>query len=399
MDASILSGALSKVALPALLLGALLIASHLFAPPPSWQAISHALPVALMGAGALLAIRFRRTRVVWAMGVMAAALWILRRAAGDPALDVLRQGASIWLPFALSLLALTRERGALTAEGLARSGALLAPLALLAWIARPGFSHQAAFLTTPFLPSPLSGFGALGHAATLAWIVAALAVASALIRRQGPLTGGFLGALVAAGVATSASSMSLSHLWMSGAALALVVALVQESYRMAFLDELTRLPGRRALNEAMMRLGRRYTLAMLDVDHFKQFNDKYGHDVGDRVLELVALQLSRVSGGGRAFRYGGEEFTILFEGKEVEEVKEHLEAVRVAVEGASLFIPTRPRAGQKPTGRGRKVSVTISIGAAARNDKRRSPDEVLTAADKALYQAKRKGRNQTFCSK
>jgi diguanylate cyclase (GGDEF)-like protein len=51
---------------------------------------------------------------------------------------------------------------------------------------------------------------------------------------------------------------------------------------------------------------------MSDVDHFKRFNDTHGHDVGDQVLRLVASKLSKVSGGGRAYRYGGEEFALVF---------------------------------------------------------------------------------------
>ena len=79
---------------------------------------------------------------------------------------------------------------------------------------------------------------------------------------------------------------------------------------MAFRDELTGLPGRRALNEKLQRMGRVYTLAMADVDHFKAFNDTHGRR-GDQVLRMVAAQLRRVSGGGHAYRYGGE-FTLVF---------------------------------------------------------------------------------------
>ena len=61
---------------------------------------------------------------------------------------------------------------------------------------------------------------------------------------------------------------------------------------MAFRDELTGLPGRRALNERLQRLPRQYVLAMTDVDHFKKFNDTHGHDVGDEVLKLVAQGFS-----------------------------------------------------------------------------------------------------------
>ena len=67
-----------------------------------------------------------------------------------------------------------------------------------------------------------------------------------------------------------------------------------------------------------------YTIAMVDVDHFKTFNDKHGHDVGDQVLQLVASRLARSPGGGRAYRYGGEEFTLIFPGRTREQALPHL---------------------------------------------------------------------------
>ena len=92
------------------------------------------------------------------------------------------------------------------------------------------------------------------------------------------------------------------------------IAVLQDTFRMAFRDELTGIPSRRALNERLAALGNRYTIAMLDVDHFKNFNDTYGHDLGDQVLKMVAAHIAGVGGGGKAFRYGGEEFTVLFPG-------------------------------------------------------------------------------------
>ena len=77
----------------------------------------------------------------------------------------------------------------------------------------------------------------------------------------------------------------------------IVAAVVHEAYQMAYRDELTGLPGRRALNDRLERLGRNYVIAMADVDHFKKFNDTHGHDVGDEVLKLVASQLRKVGGG------------------------------------------------------------------------------------------------------
>ncbi|HLT03972.1 MAG TPA: GGDEF domain-containing protein [Pseudomonas sp.] len=183
--------------------------------------------------------------------------------------------------------------------------------------------------------------------------------------------------------------------------LALVAAVAHEAYQMAFLDELTGLPGRRALNERLQRLGRNYVIAMSDVDHFKKFNDTYGHDVGDDVLRMVASQLRKVTGGGTAYRYGGEEFTVLFPGKSLEHCLPHLEALRRNIEQYQMALRDKNRpedAAQGRQQRGRAgtspfVSVTISIGVAERSGEHREPEEVIKAADEALYKAKGAGRN------
>lgn len=179
-------------------------------------------------------------------------------------------------------------------------------------------------------------------------------------------------------------------------------AVAHEAYQMAFRDELTGLPGRRALNERMQRLGRNYVLAMSDVDHFKKFNDTHGHDVGDQVLRLVASKLSKITnGGGRAYRYGGEEFAIVFAGKTLEECMPHLEVIRETIANYSIHLrnpDSRPQDDQQ--GRQRRagsqastVSVTVSMGVAERQPEHRNPEEVLKAADQALYAAKGAGRN------
>lgn len=182
--------------------------------------------------------------------------------------------------------------------------------------------------------------------------------------------------------------------------LMIAAAVAHEAYQMAFRDELTGLPGRRALNERMQRLGRNYVLAMSDVDHFKKFNDTHGHDVGDQVLRLVASKLSKISGGGRAYRYGGEEFALVFAGKTLEECMPHLEVIRESIASYNIQLrnqENRPQDDQQ--GRQRRggsgassVSVTVSIGVAERVEQR-TPEEVLKSADQALYSAKGAGRN------
>jgi len=184
--------------------------------------------------------------------------------------------------------------------------------------------------------------------------------------------------------------------------LMIAAAVAHEAYQMAFRDELTGLPGRRALNERMQRLGRNYVLAMGDVDHFKKFNDTHGHDVGDQVLRLVASKLSKItSGGGKAYRYGGEEFAIVFAAKTLEECLPHLEVIRESIANYDILLrnndnrPQDDHQGRQRRGAAQasSVSVTISIGVAERQPEHRTPEEVLKVADQALYAAKGAGRN------
>jgi len=192
----------------------------------------------------------------------------------------------------------------------------------------------------------------------------------------------------------------------SAGSLLLCVALLRDSYNMAYRDELTGLPQRRALNEHLSSLGANFTLAMLDVDHFKKFNDTHGHDVGDQVLQMVASQIAKVRGGGKAYRYGGEEFTVVFTSKNIADAIYYLEEVRKSIQDYEMVIrdearpETATKKNQSLRERGsfrqttKKVSVTISIGVACKDTRQELPEDVLKNADQALYKAKKAGRNR-----
>ena len=202
------------------------------------------------------------------------------------------------------------------------------------------------------------------------------------------------------------------------AACILAAAIIENSYLLAYHDELTTLPSRRAFNDALLRLQPPYSIAVVDIDHFKRFNDTYGHDTGDQVLRLVAASLARVTGGGHAYRCGGEEFNIVFAGKNTAQVVDHLERLRATIESSEFRmrsgdrrqIPRGPdRRKQRTRGRVRKadairqlaqestaapLTVTVSIGVATSPREQSDPEHVLQAADKALYRAKANGRNR-----
>ena len=164
---------------------------------------------------------------------------------------------------------------------------------------------------------------------------------------------------------------------------------------MAYIDQLTDLPGRRALEEELLKLGSNYSIAMLDIDHFKKFNDTYGHDAGDQVLKMVAARIKQSVSGGMAFRYGGEEFTIVFPGKNIKETLDVLEDVRENIGGSMFQLRNKERRSRnRKQDTGKNVQVTISIGVAERTEQMAVPHEVIQGADKALYRAKEKGRNR-----
>lgn len=181
------------------------------------------------------------------------------------------------------------------------------------------------------------------------------------------------------------------------ASLIAIAALVHDAYRMAYIDTLTGIPARRALEEAFLRLGSTYTIAMVDIDFFKKFNDKFGHDIGDDVLKLIAKELTLVKNGGKAYRYGGEEFTILFAGKKQEDCILALEEIRESIFKRGFVLRDKERPAKPPKEsvqplKVKKERLTVSIGVAS-SLRGKTPQDIIKIADTALYKAKESGRN------
>jgi diguanylate cyclase (GGDEF)-like protein len=199
---------------------------------------------------------------------------------------------------------------------------------------------------------------------------------------------------------TSSNYLPSTSIYFTISGFILIIASIEASFSMAYIDELTSLPGRRSLNESMANLGKKYSIAMIDIDHFKKFNDTYGHKTGDQVLRMVALKLGEVSGGAKTYRYGGEEFTAIFPGKSAKEALPYMEEYREIIESSPFFVRDKKRKKTSSENRGKNsrkteksVSVTVSIGIASSGNSLNKPDKVIKAADKILYKAKNAGRN------
>ena len=409
-----------------LLLPFLVLVAAGLAGPLDWRdALSpERLTLAIRATGVLvflLAWRFRRGRVAWT----ALLLTLLHETLGphrllDPAIrDAVVDAAAVLVPLNLAVLAFLVEWPVMTTAGALRFGALGLESLGVAWLAGASGAAWLARLRAPLVEAASPGDAGMGepnalsaidraidvfplpHLAVGAFLLAAIALAVRLKRGGRAIDAGLAGVLVALYPALVGNPADAAW-WLGAATLIVGLSLVENAFSLAFEDGLTGLPARRALDETLKHMGGTYSIAMLDLDHFKKFNDRHGHEIGDQVLQMVASRIAKVGGGGRPFRYGGEEMCILFPGTGAKEAEPLLEDVRRSISDRSFTVrsPGRPKSakkGAKTRGAGggtKQLKVTVSIGVAERDDKNRLPEEVMKAADKALYRSKKGGRNR-----
>jgi diguanylate cyclase (GGDEF)-like protein len=378
-------------------------------------------------AGVLLAWRFNSGRVLFALITLLLAHRALEFFSGGRVVAIgpgriAFEAIALLVPVNFMVFAFMRERGLSIPAITPWLLLLFLESVFVAVICRPGQTTSPAFLRIAFLTQSLFQFHwtKIPQLAWLAFVVAFAALVVRIFLYRKPVEIGLLWSLAATllGLQTNAMGRIAVAYWAT-AGLVLVASIIENTYVLAYHDELTSLPARRAFNEALLRLEAPYSIAVVDIDHFKNFNDTYGHDTGDQVLSMVAARLARVSGGGQAFRVGGEEFSILFAGKSMKEVVPHLDALRILIEESTFRVRSTPERRSAPRGAGRRsedkrstrrklgrprnpppenssggLSVTVSIGVAESDAKTREVEEVIQAADKALYRAKRAGRNR-----
>jgi len=170
-----------------------------------------------------------------------------------------------------------------------------------------------------------------------------------------------------------------------------------EAQASALTDELTEIGNRKAFNNAIKELtlladqaGEPNRLCMIisDIDHFKKFNDTYGHLVGDSVLRYYANTMKKKQQSNETIcRYGGEEFVILLENSSLEQARIRAEEIRAAIEASTL----KRKNSSEPL-----TTITASFGVAFYHGNDETSDEFLGRADKALYKAKNSGRNKVI---
>ena len=378
----------------------------------------------VFAAGLLLAWRFHSSRILFLLLMLLLAHRALEFfAEGTIATSgpgrIAFEAIGLLLPINFVLLSQARERGFGIPAISSRLALLFFESIFVAVICRPGqksspWPFHAAFLGREFFSwTPLPQIALLAIAICFAILLGRFVV------HPKPLESGIVWSLssVVLGLQTGGIGRLGSAYFATGG-LILLISIIENSYLLAYHDELTLLPSRRAFNDALMRIEAPYAVAVLDIDHFKKFNDTFGHDTGDQVLRMVGARLANVTGGGQAYRVGGEEFNILFRDKAMKDALPHLEALRSTIQESRFRV--RSLGERRSSGRGAdrraqarrhlrsaellhraanaadelELSVTVSIGVAEPSPGSDHPEHVVQAADKALYRAKRAGRNR-----
>jgi diguanylate cyclase (GGDEF)-like protein len=355
------------------------------------------LPMLLLGLA--LALAFGRRHTIWLLA-LALLAWVSLPGPSTGGMASVGTETShtafaqLWLPLLLLLISAVRDPGLWSLRAMLWLGLLLTGW----WLLQAPLGRTGIWLTD-LDAQVLARIAPLSLGTTLTLLAAALSLLRWTLRGWPIDLGNALGTLVLA-AAIGSPDPQLSRGLFALAGVVFAAGVLWAAYRMAFVDPLTGLANRRALDEKLASSGWRLALAMVDVDFFKKLNDRYGHDNGDLVLRAVARELGRTR-GARAYRYGGEEFCLVFAGRQIARADEVLEGLRTRIEAMRV-----PLAGGAPTSasaqairkgqRNAEVGCTVSIGVAQRAADRRTPEAVLKAADQALYKAKQKGRNRVI---
>ena len=364
------------------------------------------LPYLITVVCVVMAYQFRRLRLLLAALGAVSLFWLIQNylqvSLDNPDAARLFLIASLAAPLLCMYLLLAPERGLFNNYGLLTS-VLFLGLAGFCFVLADWIGAAEAETQALFVARPVEGY-ILSRGASILFAAVGLLALTAVILRDSETEVALSGVLIAGFFSLALLHLdNISIVMGASAGLCVVWGLLRSSHSMAYRDDLTGLLSRRALNERLNTLGRRYSIAMLDVDHFKKFNDTHGHDVGDDVLRLVASRVKQVGGGGTAYRYGGEEFCVVFPRRSTEDCAAAMDQVRESIANYKMSIrdrkqrPVKSKEGSRRRGatkiKSSQVRVTVSAGVAARGEKHPDAESVISAADSQLYRAKKSGRN------
>ncbi len=376
-------------------------------PKLAWlEANLHILPYVIFAIGLALCWLFYNSRefnlfiiLAVSFGVLSQFFWIKGLAGFQR--ELLFNLLCILIPLNFLIFNYLKERGILNQYGIRRLLFVVLQIIAAFWLVKTNQLGISTYLSMDVFIHPLQGKTIIRQSGQMMMGLSLVVLSTHWLIRPNQLLGAWILALISLIVALHfVLNTQLATVYFMISGIILVSAIIINSYNLAYKDELTQMSSRRALKQELASLGKTYTLAMVDVDHFKKLNDNYGHDVGDEVLKMLATYLQSVEGGGKAFRYGGEEFTIVFAGKDASNAAVYLDALRNKIASKPFIVRNKKRPKDKPGQKPKKseniqkLAVTVSIGVAENQAKHKSTQDIMKSADNALYKAKKKGRNR-----
>ncbi|HLJ85784.1 MAG TPA: GGDEF domain-containing protein [Candidatus Angelobacter sp.] len=264
------------------------------------------------------------------------------------------------------------------------------------------FGAETAAVSGSSLVTPhLFTWSRLPQLSLLVFALAAVVMAVRLVRRYESVESGLFWALMASFLAFKTDGTPQSGIYFSTAGVVLVLSVLETSYLLIYRDEETNLPNRRSLLNTVRKAGEFYSIGRVGVDNIKQLINLYGEAQGLQALRMIALNLTRVAGGGKVFRYSHQEFVVFFTDKSAAEAVPLLDTIRKIVERSPFTVRGGHGTRLLTLWRRKKdveLGITISIGIAERDIDRPTGNYVLQAAGKALDRARAKGRNCTVIS-
>jgi diguanylate cyclase (GGDEF)-like protein len=372
---------------------------------PAWvQGPVSALPFIVLGFGIVFGWYLASSRLILSLLVLACldrgiVLFSPTDSSSGAAGSILFAIATFLAPLNLLALSLVKEGGCSTWRGIARLLLVLSQPFLALWLCLPEQSNLAISFQHALLPLSTAGWTPIPQPALLAFGSAIFLLTIKFLLYHDPLDSGAVWALLT----TCLAIHGLQYGWsptnfFSAAGLTLFLSLVHASHQRTYRDELTGALGRPAFDETASRLGGKFVVAIVGVDQLKQYQNLYGKQVSEQVLQLVAPKILAAAGAGKVYRLAGDEFTVVFHHRTATDTLATLEQIRKAVEEMTLGLrnQTRVREGSRtsrPNAKAIDLPISVSIGVTAAAGDTPSLTHVTKAAYRALYEAKGEGGN------
>jgi len=357
------------------------------------SAASTGLPWIAFGWAAYVAATRHRSRVMALVAGLAVLELLASTGEGNAA--AFHLGGGLFALAAVLLVALDDHR-VLSMRGLGQLGLLAVPGVLAGVAFRLAPDALESFLSLEVIPWVMFGGDGVSQPVVGAFVLAiplGLGVASV---RGGTVERGAWWALVSVGLALfMAQEHSAASILLMSGGLILGLSVLDPSARWGDRDALTGLPGRSLLLRDLQSMGGTFATSVVDIQDFPNLQDQYGHDVSGQILRMVASRLAKLPGGGRAYRYGGDEFALLFPGKTKEEARKHLGSFQRSLEESPFVLRRWPRPGgsaedkksQDPEADSSPewLPLRVSIGVADSAGAHSSPEAILGRADEEAH--------------